>query len=76
MLNQFVKAMKAEGLPDMLIRTFSSYYEALSGGKMGKINESDISAPQSESLVRYEDLESTGTNKLLKHIAVIKQNGG
>ncbi len=76
MLNQFVKAMKAEGLPDMLIRTFSSYYEALRDGKMGKIKESDISAPQSDSLVRYEDLESIGTNKLLKQIAVIKLNGG
>ncbi|MCK9557730.1 MAG: UTP--glucose-1-phosphate uridylyltransferase [Candidatus Cloacimonetes bacterium] len=76
MLNQFVKAMKAEGLPDMLIRTFSSYYEALCGGKMGKISESDITAPQSDSLVHYDDLESENTNKLLKHIAVIKLNGG
>jgi UTP--glucose-1-phosphate uridylyltransferase len=76
MLNQFVKAMKAEGLSDMLIRTFSHYYDALNAGSKGQISEQDISPPQSDAVVGYAELETGNASKMLKHIAVIKLNGG
>lgn len=68
--------MKAEGLSDMLIRTFSHYYEALIAGDKGMISEDDIVPPQGDAVVRYEDLDTGSADKLLKSIAVIKLNGG
>jgi len=74
MLNLFVKAMKAEGLSQMVIRTFSAYYEALVKGESGKI--SGVQAPGAEQLIGYEQLMGKERNDLLKSIAVIKLNGG
>jgi UTP--glucose-1-phosphate uridylyltransferase len=74
MLNQFVKAMKAEGLSPMVIRTFSAYYEALRNGESGRL--ANVHAPGAEQVVSYEDLTGLGRNDLLKSIAVIKLNGG
>jgi UTP--glucose-1-phosphate uridylyltransferase len=76
MLSQFVKAMKAEALSEMLIRSFSHYYEALEAGALGKILESEISAPKADVIVNYEELPTGSNAKLLKSIAVIKLNGG
>ncbi|MCB5264781.1 MAG: UTP--glucose-1-phosphate uridylyltransferase [Candidatus Cloacimonetes bacterium] len=76
MLNQFVRAMKAEGLSDMVIRTFSAYYEALQKGSSGQIPESTIKAPSSEAVIHFEELEAKGSTELLRKIAVIKLNGG
>jgi UTP--glucose-1-phosphate uridylyltransferase len=76
MLSQFVKAMKAEALSEMLIRSFSHYYEALEAGALGKIPESEISAPKADVIVNYEELPTGSNAKLLKSIAVIKLNGG
>lgn len=76
MLSQFVKAMKAEALSEMLIRSFSHYYEALEAGALGKIPESEISAPKADVIVSYEELPTGSNAKLLKSIAVIKLNGG
>ncbi|MDD2597205.1 MAG: UTP--glucose-1-phosphate uridylyltransferase [Candidatus Cloacimonetes bacterium] len=74
MLNQFVKMMKAEGLSDAVIRTFSSYYEHLKSGNTGLI--SGVKAPGSEQLVQYDDVSGMGRTDLLKSIVMIKLNGG
>ncbi len=76
MLNQFVRTMKAEGLSDMVIRTFSAYYEALQQGNSGQIPENTIQPPSPEIVVPFEELESKGNAALLRKIAVIKLNGG
>ncbi|MCB5260664.1 MAG: UTP--glucose-1-phosphate uridylyltransferase [Candidatus Cloacimonetes bacterium] len=76
MLTQFVKAMKAENLSDILIRTFSNYYKALESGVRGSIPESTIFPPQGDLLANYSDLDTAGTEKYLKQIAVVKLNGG
>lgn len=74
MLNQFVRIMKAEGLSDMVIRTFSAYYKALVAGERGTLSQ--VQAPGKEQLVEYESLAGMGRQDLLKNIAVIKLNGG
>ncbi|MCB5255026.1 MAG: UTP--glucose-1-phosphate uridylyltransferase [Candidatus Cloacimonetes bacterium] len=76
MLNQFVRAMKAEGLSDMVIHTFSAYYEALQKGSSGQIPEGSISPPSSEAVIPFEELEDKSSAGLLRNIAVIKLNGG
>ena len=76
MLNQFVRAMRAEGLSDMVIRTFSAYYEALQKGSSGQIPEDTIHPPSSEAVIPFEDLKAKGSAALLRRIAVIKLNGG
>lgn len=76
MISQFVKAMKAEGLSEMLIRTFCHYYEALAAGAMGQIGEDEITPPDEDSVVRYDDIRGEAPANLLKNIAVIKLNGG
>ncbi|MCB5267111.1 MAG: UTP--glucose-1-phosphate uridylyltransferase [Candidatus Cloacimonetes bacterium] len=74
MLNQFTRIMKAEGLSDMVIRTFTSYYQALVNGETGRIAR--VQAPGADQLIHYEQLQGTTGNHLLKNIAVIKLNGG
>ncbi|MCB5271132.1 MAG: UTP--glucose-1-phosphate uridylyltransferase [Candidatus Cloacimonetes bacterium] len=76
MLNQFVRAMKAEGLSDMVIRTFSAYYEALQKGSSGQIPEDTISPPSPQTVIPFENLESKGSAGLLRKIVAIKLNGG
>jgi len=76
MQNQFVKAMKSEGLSDIVIRTFSAYYEALKSGNLGMISEDEISAPTPQSVLDYSELGTEQNSSLLKKIAVIKLNGG
>ncbi len=76
MQNQFVRAMKSEGLSDAVVRTFTAYYEALREGSSGQIPESDVSPPGAQSVLSYEELESADNKSLLKKIAVIKLNGG
>ena len=74
MLNQFVRIMKAEGLSQMVIRTFSAYYEALLNGETGTI--AGVQEPGDEQLIQYEELSEGVNSSILKSIAVIKLNGG
>lgn len=76
MLSQYTRMMKAEGLPELVIRTFSSYYDALKKGEKGMIPDTAIRPPSTESLIRYEDLSAQDISRYLKKIAVIKLNGG
>lgn len=74
MLNQFTRIMKAEGLSEMVIRTFSAYYLALVNGDTGRI--AGVQAPGAGQMIHYDQLMGKARNDLLKSIAVIKLNGG
>ena len=73
----FADKMTAEGLNELAIRTFETYYERLVGGMTGLIPESEIEPV--ESLPDVEDfpeaLSGVGKQALEKTV-VIKLNGG
>lgn len=76
MLNLFVKQMKANSIPESVIRTFSAYYKLLAKGERGLISRSEISPPSGTNLVDYNSLSSYRRQNILKNIVVIKLNGG
>lgn len=73
----FAARMQAEGLPEIVIRTFAHYYEQLAAGAKGLIPESEIrpveSLPDAESLPA--DLADVGRAEL-SHTVLLKLNGG
>lgn len=73
----FAERMKAEGLPDVAIRTFEYYYRQLVQGKTGLISESEIESvdtlPDADVL---SDEYLTAGETALKSAVVIKLNGG
>ncbi|MCB5246969.1 MAG: UTP--glucose-1-phosphate uridylyltransferase [Candidatus Cloacimonetes bacterium] len=76
MLNLFVKQMKAAGLDDGVIRTFSAYYKQLREGRQGAIPRGLIDPPDPANLIEYSALGEYRRQSILKSIAVIKLNGG
>lgn len=73
----FQEKMRADGLPDIAIQTFSHYYQLLVTGETGMISETTIdpveTLPNADNLtVEYEAL---GQSKI-KEAVVIKLNGG
>lgn len=76
MLSQLTKAMKAEGIPDAVIRTFSHYYGLLESGEKGMMPDSEIVPPSKDNLVSYDDIKDKAKAELLKSTVVIKLNGG
>ncbi len=76
MLNLFVKQMKAAGLPDGVIRTFSAYYRQLEEGRQGVISRAQIDPPAPANVIDYDALQSYRKQSILKSVAVIKLNGG
>lgn len=73
----FSDLMRAEGLPDVAIRTFGHHYAELVAGETGQIPEGDIlpvgSVPDADSLPA--DLAEAGRAALPRTV-VIKLNGG
>lgn len=73
----FAERMRAEGLPDVAIRTFGHHYAELVAGETGQIPEGDIlpagSVPDADSLPA--DLAEAGRAALPRTV-VIKLNGG
>ncbi len=73
----FAERMRAEGLPDIVIRSFHFYYDQLAEGRTGFIPEAEIrpvqSLPDLEQLPPA--LKQTGRAALSKTI-VLKLNGG
>ena len=73
----FAARMQAEGLPDIVIRTFAHYYEQLAAGAKGLIPESEIrpveALPDAEALPA--DLAEVGQAEL-PHTVLLKLNGG
>ena len=73
----FAERMRAEGLPDIAIRTFEHYYRQLIKGETGLIPETEItpvdSLPDAETF--SEQLAQAGQATLSKTI-LLKLNGG
>ena len=73
----FATRMQAEGLPDIVIRTFEHYYHQLASGETGLISESTIEPvvelPGTDAL--SEEMKDAGTSALPKAI-LLKLNGG
>ena len=74
---QFEERMRAEGLPELFIRTFAHYYEKLIAGETGLMPESQI-----DPVALLPDVEVFPANyaeigkSVLRKTAVIKLNGG
>lgn len=73
----FARRMRAEKLPEIVIRTFEYYYVQLLEGQTGLIPESEIrpveTLPDAESLAA--DLEASG-ERVLQKTVLLKLNGG
>ncbi len=73
----FAERMRAENLPEIVIRTFEHYYNQLAEGRTGLLPEADIlpveSLPDAEQLAA--DLAEAG-RAALPHTILLKLNGG
>jgi UTP--glucose-1-phosphate uridylyltransferase len=73
----FAEKMTAEGLPEVVIRTFAHSYAQLVNGETGLIPESEIrpvvSLPDAESLPEATDLKG---RQVLPQTVLLKLNGG
>lgn len=67
--------MKKEGLSDIVINTFVNYYNKLINGETGKLSKNDITKPDADKIIDYNQLKSLEQNNLDK-LAIIKLNGG
>ena len=76
MLNQFIRMMKAESIPESVIRTFCIYYNQLVKGEKGLVPSSEISPPREDNLLDYSALYDYRKQSMLKQIVMIKLNGG
>jgi len=74
-VNMFIRKMQAEGIDSQTIHTFEGYYKKLISGEKGKLSKHQISTPRVEDIVQYECLKD-GSPDQLKHLAVVKLNGG
>lgn len=73
----FAERMQAEGLPDIVIRTFARYYNQLAAGETGLIPETAIepvaSVPHADEF--GADLTTAG-NAVMGQAVLLKLNGG
>jgi len=67
--------MERAKLPDLIKETFVVYLNQLLNGETGFIREENTSPPNTEKLVNYNDLNSSGNENLAK-LVFIKLNGG
>jgi len=68
--------MKAAGLADDVIRTFSAYYDQLQSGEQGMISRGMIDPPSPDNVINLSAMTQYRKQSILKSIAVIKLNGG
>lgn len=68
--------MKAAGLADDVIRTFSAYYDQLQSGEQGMISRGMIDPPSPDNVIDLSAMTQYRKQNILKSIAVIKLNGG
>ncbi len=76
MKSRYLKMMKAEGIQDIVIRTFTAYFDMLESGDTGKISKEQIHAPSRTNLVDYDAISNSQKQEMLKQTVVIKLNGG
>jgi UTP--glucose-1-phosphate uridylyltransferase len=73
----FADRMQAEGLPDIVIRTFAHYYDQLASGKTGLVAEADIEPVDSLPDVEEFPAELAAVGRAaLPHALLLKLNGG
>lgn len=73
-LNAAIEKMRAEGLGDAAVESFTRQYERLAGGESGTLAEADIEPV--ESLPDAASIGSPGFAEDLDRAVVIKLNGG
>jgi UTP--glucose-1-phosphate uridylyltransferase len=73
-LHAAIEKMRAEGLGDAAVESFTRQYERLAGGESGTLAEADIEPV--ESLPSAEELTDEASAELLDAAVVIKLNGG
>ncbi len=73
----FTARMQAEGLPDIVIRTFAYYYRQLAEGHTGLLREEDIQPVESLPDAEHfgPELAAVGRDALA-HTILLKLNGG
>ena len=74
----FVRKMKAERLPDIVIKNFKFYYDRLAGGETGLISETEILPVGALADIQTQpkdELARIGVEKIDKAV-IIKLNGG
>src|SRR4051794_24607664 len=72
-LQQSVEKMRADGVPDLAVRTFAHYYEKLACGEQGTVPETDIEPV--DDVPDVTDLPD-GDPTHLDQAVVLKLNGG
>lgn len=77
-LPEFVDKMKKEGLPPIVIETFSYYYHKVVTGETGRISGRDIKAVREDDIAYWEDLGgfARAGQTAMKHGVRIILNGG
>ena len=73
-LHAAIEKMRAEGLDDAAVESFTRQYERLAGGESGTLAEADIEPV--ESLPSADELTEEASAELLDAAVVIKLNGG
>jgi len=72
----FESKMRDEGLPELAIRTFRYYYDALQAGESGEIPESAIEPAEGLADLTALDDRAAAGRAALDRAVVIKLNGG
>lgn len=60
---------------ELVINSFSRYYEQILSGSTGKLSKKEISLPEKKNLINYNQLKKP-TSSHLEKLVVIKLNGG
>ncbi|HEX4363976.1 MAG TPA: UTP--glucose-1-phosphate uridylyltransferase [Solirubrobacteraceae bacterium] len=75
-MNAGLEKMRADGVPDVALRTFAHYYERLRAGEAGVLAESELEPvtelPDADALPADDD----GAREALGQAVIIKLNGG
>ena len=67
--------MRNANLNELVIDSFSKYYEQVLSGSTGKLSKKEISPPEKKNLIDYNQLKKP-TSSYLEKLVVIKLNGG
>ncbi|MCC6750157.1 MAG: UTP--glucose-1-phosphate uridylyltransferase [Deltaproteobacteria bacterium] len=76
----FVERMRAEGLPEPLIREFSRQYGLYREGATGKLPWADVAVPGPTDVIAYAEVDQAARRargaELLDQLVCVKLNGG
>ena len=74
-LEKLQKVMQNEGLSEIVINSFSNYYQQILDGVTGKLTKNDIDVPAKSNIKEYSELKDNSAENLSK-LTVVKLNGG